>query len=767
MLSPHSRLGPYEILEPLGSGGMGEVYRARDSRLDRDVAVKVLPPQLAAELDLRLRFEREAKAVAALSHPHICAIFDVGFEGGHQFLVMELLNGETLADRMARGLLPLESSIECGTQIADALAEAHRQGIVHRDLKPSNVMLVRTGAKLLDFGVARFHTPPTRIDGSVSTKLPDTARGVLLGTLQYMSPEQLQGHDVDGRADLFSLGVLLYEMTTGVAPFAAESKAAIIAAILDRRPPSASSFNAGIPAALDRLIDECLEKRQQHRPTATDVAHRLRAMTVDPHGRTIAHARRSRSKIVRSLAVLPFSAVLRNEGGDVFGDGMAEGLISCLGSYGSLRVISLASARRYRASTKTPSAIGGELRVDAVLRGRVEESPEGELRLTVSLTDTTHDERVWSGEFRCERADVLNIEEQIAEAVATHIRLSANARGRRRRRLNAESHEAYLRGKFHFDNRLGNWLESSFDALTAAITHDRTFAPPHATLCRWYTVAALRQAAGVDISPYHVEWREGCRKAEGEARLALRLDPLLADAHSALARVLALRWNFDESESAYRRSLELDSGHAVAHSGYSLLLSITNRHADAIQHAEIARDHDPLATYVYEQLAFALFNARQFDACLEACQRGLELNPGDAVIEYFRGLALGMLERFEPAAESLRAACARMPTSPFLQSALASVLIRSGVSDAASEILSELEREHRDPVSLAEIYAAMGRDQDALAQLEAAFQQESPQILGVFSDPRFISLTPHPRFRRLLHAVGLSRFFESSTGALL
>ncbi len=746
---------------------MGEVYRARDPRLERDVAIKVLPPRLAAEPDLRLRFEREAKAVAALSHPHICAIFDVGFEGGHQFLVMELLAGETLANRMARGPLPLDSSIEYARQIAAALAEAHRQGIVHRDLKPSNVMLVRTGAKLLDFGVARFHPQPAGLDGSASTKLPDTARGVLLGTLQYMSPEQLEGRDLDGRADLFALGVLLYEMTTGVAPFAADSKAGMIAAILDRTPPHASSFNGSVPAALDRLIEQCLEKRQHHRPTADDVARRLRAMTVEPHAKTTVQTRRNRSKTVRSLVVLPFSAVLRNEGGDVFGDGMAEGLIGCLGSYPELRVISLASARRYRGSKKTPSEIGSELRVDAVLRGGVEESSAGELLLTATLTDTTHDERVWSGEFRCERADVLNIEAQIAEAVAAHIRLSAKASGARRRRLNAESHEAYLRGKFHFDNRLGNWLESSFDALTAAIKLDRTFAPAHAALCRWYTVAALRQAAGVDISPFHIDWRDGRRKAEDEARLALKWDPLLADAHSALGRVLTLRWNFEESESAFRRSLELDSGHAVAHNSYSTLLSITNRHADAITHAEIARDHDPLATYVYEQLAFAFYNARQFDACVEACRQGLELNPGDAVIEYFRGLALGMLERFEPAVESLRAACAQMPTSPFLKSSLASVLIRSGASETASSILCELERQHRDPVSLAEMYVAMGRDQDALSQLEAAFQKESPQLLGVFNDPRFISLSPHPRFRRLLQAVGLGRYFESSSGALL
>ena len=761
LVPPRSYLGPYEIACLLGSGGMGEVYRAWDPRLERDVAIKVLPERFATDPDLMMRFEREAKAAAALSHPHICSIFDVGVDSGLHFIVMEYLDGETLADRMTRGPLPLESSMEYATQIADALSEAHRRGVVHRDLKPSNVMLVRTGIKLLDFGVAKFRTAPLGDETAASTSLPETGHGALLGTLQYMAPEQLDGRDVDARADLFSLGGLVYEMVTGISPFAASSKAAVIAAILDRQPPPVSSFNAHAPATLDRLIMECLEKVRVHRPVADEVAQRLRAISSSQHSVPTTHHARSRSKIVRSLAVIPFAATLRKEGGDLIADGLAEGLISSLGSFPSLRVISPSSARRFRGSEKRPSEIGGELHVDAVLRGNILESPTGLLALEVELVETTNDLCIWSGHFECERSDVLNVEEQIAQAVAMQIRLSARGRSPRGRRLNAESHEAYLRGKFHFDNRLGNWFESSFDALSAAIKHDRTFAPAHAALCRWYVVAGLRQAAGVEISSINVEWREACRKAEEAARLALKLDPLLADAHAALARVLYFRWKFDESEHAFRKSLELDPGNALTHTGYSYFLSLTNRHADAIVHAELARDRDPLATYVYEQLACALYGAKRFEACLDACHDGLELNPSEGVLHYFRGLTLGMLGRFESATESLAIACARMPTSPFPRSSLGAVFVRGGLIEAGSRILTELQREHSDPITLAEIYVAMGRVHDTLSQLETAFQADTPQILGVIVDPAFMPLFTHPRFKRLLNALGLARYFES------
>ena len=462
---------------------------------------------------------------------------------------------------------------------------------------------------------------------------------------------------------------------------------------------------------------------------------------------------------------MPFSTALRNDDSAAFAEGMTEGLITSLASYPSLRVISPATARRFRGSDKRPSEIGADLRVDAVLRGRIVEGAVGMLVLTLELIETANDMRLWTGEFECERAEVLNVQEQIAQAVASEIRLSATPRGTRKRRLNTESHDAYLRGKFHFDNRLGNWFESSYDALTTAISHDRTFAPAHAALCRWYVVAGLRQTAGVEISSYHVEWREACRRAEEEAHLALKLDPLLADAHSALARVLYFRWKFEESEQAFRKSLELEPGNALTHISYSYFLSLTNRRDEAILHAEIARDRDPLATYVYEQLACAFYSAKRFEKCLDACQQGLELNPSEGVFYYFRGLALGMLGRFEAAVASLAVACARMPTSPFPCCSLAAVFVRGGVVTAGLRMLDQLQREHSDPISLAEIYMALGRVQDTLSQLETAFQLETPQLLGVVVDPAFMPLFGHPRFKRLLNGLGLTRFFESSEAA--
>jgi serine/threonine protein kinase/tetratricopeptide (TPR) repeat protein len=740
---------------------MGEVYRARDPRLERDVAIKVLPERFAADPDLRLRFEREAKAAAALSHPHICPIFDIGFDRGLQFIGMEYLDGETLADRAGHGMLPLDVAVEHGAQIADALVEAHHHGVIHRDLKPSNVMLVRSGVKVVDFGVAKFRASLLSEETAAVTAPPDTVRGVLLGTLQYMAPEQLEGEDIDTGVDVFALGVLLYEMVTGVAPFAADSPASTIAAILDREPPAPSSFNPNVPAALDRLIVECLAKQRAYRPTAEVAVQRLRAI----HGVNLARVTpdhvRNRPKTIRSVAVLPFAATLRTEGEDAFTEGMTEGLIVNLGSLPSLRVISQASARRYKGSDRPIQAIASELRVDAVLRGDIVENAPGRFAVQVDLIGGTDGACIWSGRFDCERSDVLNVEEQIAHAVATNIRLSGAVRHRRARRprLNAECHEAYLRGRFQLDNRLGNWFEKSFEALSAAITHDRSFAPAHAALSRWFLLAALRATTAAEPSPYAVEWREGCQKAEDESRLAVKLDPALADGHAALAQVLFFRWRFEESEDAYRRALELGPSIALIHATYSLLLSVTNRHDAAIAHAEIAREHDPLATYVYERLAYDLYHARRFDACLEACRVGLNLNPREGVFYYFRGLAHGMRGELEEATANLAVAYARMPNSSFLRASLAAAFSRADLTDAASRILDDLEQAGADPIARAEIYVTMGRSQEAMDALERAFESESPQLLGVLTDPAFAALHSHPRFRRLLHGLRIARFF--------
>src|SRR5450432_3961530 len=261
-LAAGTRLGPYEILAPIGAGGMGEVYKARDSRLERMVAIKVLPQHLSSSAEVRQRFEREAKTISQLSHPHICALYDVGREGENEYLVMELLEGETLSDRLAKGPLPLDQTLRFGVEVADALDKAHRQGIVHRDLKPANVMLTRSGVKLLDFGLAKAMAPPAQ--QSSLTALPTqqglTQEGTILGTFQYMAPEQLEGKDADGRTDIFAFGAVLYEMATGKKAFAGANQASLITAIMSSEPAPISAVQPTAPAALDRVVLTCLAK---------------------------------------------------------------------------------------------------------------------------------------------------------------------------------------------------------------------------------------------------------------------------------------------------------------------------------------------------------------------------------------------------------------------------------------------------------------------------------------------------------------------------
>ena len=596
---------------------MGEVYRAHDTRLGRDVAIKLLPERYAADLDSRLRFEREARAAAALSHPHICPIFDIGQHEQLPFIVMEYLKGETIADRLARGKLPLDVTIDYGSQIVDALAEAHRQGVVHRDLKPSNVMLVRSGVKLVDFGLAKVRHDVLDRFGSASTRLPDTGHGTLLGTLQYMAPEQLEGSDVDAGADMFSFGALLYEMVTGSPAFASDSRAGLIAAILVRQPAAPGQLAPAMPSELEALIVECLAKERMYRPTSESIARRLHGIRDGWRATPSSAHSRSRTKCIRSIAVLPFKTTLATESDEAFSDGMADGVITSLAAFPELRVISRTSTRRYKNSSKRLSEVARELKVDGVLTGDVQEKESGLLSLSIELAEGTTEARVWSEHYVCERADVLNVQEQIAQSVAAKIRLSGalNERIPRKRRVNRESHEEYLKGRFHFDNRLGNWIDTSFEAFSAAIKHDRTFAPAHVALGRWYVLTALRGRRADLAVESAAGWREKWRKAEDSMRHALKLDANLAEAHAALGLVLCLRWRFDEAEQAFRRSLALGPSIAFTHGSYSEFLSITNRPDKAVAHAEVAKEHDPFATYVFERLACALFAASRFADC--------------------------------------------------------------------------------------------------------------------------------------------------------
>jgi serine/threonine protein kinase len=419
-LSPGERLGSYEIVSLIGSGGMGEVYRARDTRLRREVALKLLATTFSDEAVAMARFQREGHAIAALSHPNICAIYDVGMHGEIPFLVMEYLQGETVAARLRRGPFTVSETIEIGSQVADALAAVHRSDLIHRDLNPTNIMLTATGAKLLDFGLAKINTNAL-LAATATTQTELSAAGMLMGTLAYMSPEQLQGVAIDHRADLFALGAVLYEMLTARRAFEGVGNADVIAAVLRSDPQPVKNVRPEIPHSLAAVVKACLHKEPEHRwQHAADVGMVLRTMIREPMRRPVTEGRSHRqqtSKSIRSLVVLPFSNATNDANQQYLADGMTESLIASMSVIARLKVISRASAMRYPATDKPIPQVANELNVHGVIRGSVRVPANG-LEVRVALFDGTSGECIWDKVYERPLTDLVRVQGEIAETIA-------------------------------------------------------------------------------------------------------------------------------------------------------------------------------------------------------------------------------------------------------------------------------------------------------------------------------------------------------------
>ena len=735
---------------------MGQLYSAVDTRLGRRVAIKVLATHLLDDAELRLRFDREARAAAAVNHPNICTVFDIGWQGDTPFIVMEYLDGQSLAARLALGPLEPNAAIAHAIQIAHALRETHKHGVIHRDLKPSNVMLTALGVKVVDFGVAKLKAEMNL--SAASTRGPDTEPGTILGTLQYMAPEQLEGSDVDERVDVFSLGALLYEMLTGTAAFAAPTKAAVIAAILSRSPAPPSSVVPQISREVDAIVLDCLAKGRDARPTSDTLVDRLEA-AAQMRSRSRPRKARQQHRPIRAIAVLPVEANIRSESAAAFSDGVTDGLISALVRFRALRVISRASCLKYRASSLPLAQIGRELKVDAVLVSSINEDETGKLTLTTELIDAATESRAWSGSYAFERSSVLQIQEQVGDDIASQIHLSgstAQARRGRRPVVSQPGHAAYLKARFCLENRIGNWVDTSFEALQTAIAHDPDFAPAHAALSKWYVLAAARKPGSKsDGVTAAISWADGLRRAEEEARVALTLDPRLGEAHSRLASVLCMRWQFDDAERSYLKALALEPNAVGTHTAYSEFLTFMGRFEEALVHLEAAKQRDPFATSLYERFAVTHYAARDFVACAAAVAAGLELGPASGVLAYFKGQAESHSGNVHDAVATLRTARTLMADHPAVVAALAAALVRAGQRDEAEALLSALVERTDDVVHISEVHAALGNTGDALDALEVGYQRRSPELLNLAADPAFDPLRRHPRFIRLLREIGL------------
>jgi serine/threonine protein kinase/tetratricopeptide (TPR) repeat protein len=680
-----TRLGPYEILSPIGAGGMGEVYRARDTRLEREVAVKVLAHSLSKDLEALARFEREAKSVAALSHPGILGLYDVGRDKDISYAVTELLDGETLRQRLAAGRLPVRTALDYARQIAEALAAAHGRGIVHRDLKPENVIVTGEGrTKILDFGIARrLFEEGSPDDPTLAAR---TTPGTLFGTPSYMSPEQVRGRAADARSDIFAAGVLLLEMLSGKHPFRRDSEAETMAAILNEDPTELADPARPLAPALVRLIARCLEKSPEKRfHSARDLALDLEALAAEPAAITPA----PKTSLLPSIAVLPLRDMSPSTDQEYFCEGMAEELLNAMTAVRGLRVASRRSSFQFKGSSTDIREIGERLRVSTVLEGSLRKSGD-RLRITVQLVNVEDGYQLWSGRFDREREDIFAIQEEIATSVAAALRVVLSEREKsvlgRAPTEAFEAYDFYLRGRQFFFRMGGNNIALAREMFGRAIALDPGYAAAYAGLS--YCSYLLHQWFGAHD--------EDLRKAEEASRRAVELAPDSPEAHTALGNAFVLTKSYEKAEREYRTAIRLSPALFDAHYFLARLFVEQGRMPEAALAFEKAGEVDPddyqsplLVSSVYRALGRETDRLASMRRGLECARRHLALHPDDTRALYLgAGALVGIGDRAE-GLEWARRATERDPGDSSILYNVACVYGLAGEKEAALETLEK------------------------------------------------------------------------------
>lgn len=749
-------LSHFEVLEKIGAGGMGEVYRARDLRLGRDVALKVLPADVAEDPERLQRFQREAQALAALNHPHIITVYSVEETDGVHFLTMELAQGRTLAELIPEGGMALERFLDLAIPLADAVATAHAHGVVHRDLKPSNVMVTDEDVvKVLDFGLAKQAAAPAEGTGSAlttETLQQLTQTGQVMGSVPYMAPEQLQGRPAGPRSDIFSLGATFYQMITGKPPFTGESGPELVSAILRDRPPPVSEVRTGLPHRLGELLTRCLEKDPQRRvPTALELRNALEQLReVD------AEAGNARSRDRPSIAVLPFVNMNRDEESEFFADGLTEEILNALTRTEGLRVASRTSVFRYKDSSADIRNIAGELEVATVLEGSVRRLGN-RLRVTAQLIDAADGLHRWSRRYDRQLEDVFEVQDDVARSVAEELAgtLATGAQPLVHRPTESpEAYDLYLKGRYQWERMAPEGFQAAIRYFKQAIATDPEFAQPRAWLAIAYHYLTIFG---------HVPPSQSIPEARREMERALALDPELADAHEARGLYLQYYdYDWEGTEKAYRRAMELQPGDVTVQAWYAIfLVRFLDRQDEAIAAGTRALEMDPVSFEALTLYVYVSIHARRPEECLEVAERAVELYPGVPLARWARGLALMEVGRLGEAVEEFRKGLDLAPLDPPCSGGLGHALGRSGRRDEARELLTRLleeKRQHYHPaIPIALTFLGLGEDDEAMRWLETAFEDAEPLATFFSVWPALDPVRDDPRFQEILRKMGLER----------
>ncbi|MEO6462374.1 MAG: protein kinase [Candidatus Eisenbacteria bacterium] len=743
--SPGSRLAHYRLLERIGEGGMGVVWKARDEHLDREVAVKVLAAGALDDGPTRERFRREAHVLSRLSHPGVATIFDFDTQDGVDFLVLEFVPGGTLASHLLEQPLRMSEVIRIGAEVGDALDDAHRRGFLHRDLKPANVALTADGrTKLLDFGIAGLlHQAP----GATVV----TEAGEVLGSLAYMAPEQLLGDADDVRTDVYALGVLLFEMTTGQRPFDKNRNAALMFEILKNTPPSLRTLRPEAPPELDRLTAACLSKDPARRPdSAGSVAEALRR--IGTASRPSARMEPA-ADVIRSLAVLPLDNVSKDPAQEWFADGMTEALISDLARIKALRVISRTSAMKYKGAQKALPDIARELDVDAILEGSAL-LVGNRVRISVRLVSARGDETLWADRYDRGLEDVLGLQSDVAGTVAREIAIQVTPEEAtqlaRRPAVNAEAHVEYMKGRHELANASPQAVTQGLRHFQRALEIDPAFAPAWAGLSRCHLFRAERGMAPP---------AEAGAEAESAAIRALELDPNLPEAHAELGKVRSGRMDLAGGMAGLQRAIELNPGLASAHYGLGRDLYCLERHAEAQAAMLKALSLDPLSMLIHTAVGDAYYYAREYEKSVVYYRMAVELDPrfDGAHTDLARSLeALGHFDEAHAQYEEGRRLSGGVAGPSF---GLAHLAARRGDIAEARRMLADLIEARRQRVvsawGIAALHASLGDVDEAFRWLDTAVEEGATGLVFLRVHPRVDAIRADPRFATLLQRVGL------------
>ncbi len=746
-LATGDKLGPYEITAKIGEGGMGEVYRAHDPRLGRDVAIKLSKEQFSQ------RFDREARAVAALNHSNICTLHDLG----PNYLVMEYIQGTPVVSQTKPGPLPLDQAIRYAAQICDALDAAHRKGITHRDLKPANILVTKAGSqssiKLLDFGLAKVG-PVVPLDEEV-TGMAFTGTREILGTIYYMAPEQLEAKPADARSDIFSFGLVLYEMLTGKRAFDGASPATVIAAIVERPAPSVSSMAT---PALDRLLQRCLAKDPDDRwQSARDLKAELAWMASTSESGKIASGAlaASSSQTIDSIAVLPFTNASSDPDTEYLCDGITESIMNSLAQVGKLRVTPRGTVFRYKGRDLDPQAAGLELGVRAVLTGRVIQRGET-LVVGTELLDVQAGSQLWGERYNRKLADIFALEEEIARKISESLRvkLTGDEKSRLAKRSteNTEAYQLYLRGRHHWVKRTPDQLKLAVTYFQQAIDKDPGYALAYAGLADCYAI----------FSAYSIlPPRDAYARAKAAAVAAIAFDEDLAEGYTSLGFIHAYSdWNWAEAERDFQRALKLNPGYWVTPYWYAMFLSSLSRFEEAERQIRQGLELEPLSPSLMFMAAMNSIHARRYGEAIERCLKGLE-SEDYPLLRYWLGIAYLVSGRQEDAIREHEKTVAMFSRASMSLGALAHSYAVSGNREGAAKILQELlERYEREPVDLLQlilVYLGLGDTESALAWLEKGCDAKGgllPILIG--ADPRLDPMFSEPRFQNVLKRMNLA-----------